>query len=147
MKVSAHIIISFSAGALFWLFTKQIYAGLACFVSGVLIDIDHIIDYIIRFGYRGFTVKKLYQACENTYKKDSARRFKKLYFIFHAYEIAILLWIASIYIKNIYVLAITVGYTTHLIMDCTANPVHPQAYSIVWRAIKGFDIDKLFKGT
>ncbi len=147
MKVSRHIIISFSVGALFWLFTKQLYAGLVCFFSGVLIDVDHIIDYIVNFGCKDLTYKNLTQTCEQTYEKGNNYGFKKLYLIFHAYEIAILLWIVSVYTKNIYNIAIAIGYTTHLIVDCAANPLHLYSYSIVWRAIKNFGSDKLFKDT
>lgn len=145
MKVSRHIIASFSAGALFWLFTKNLYAGILCFASGILIDVDHVVDYVMHCGWKDFSFKRLYLLCEQTRQLVEGGGFKKAYLIFHAGELAILLWIIAIFIKNTYLLAVALGYTLHLTMDYVSNPLYSPSYFIIWRAMKNFDVEKIFR--
>jgi hypothetical protein len=145
MRPSGHIIASFTAGAALWFFTKSIYAGLLCFASGVLVDIDHIAEYIIHHGWRGVTIKNMYRACENTGKHEGHLKFGRLYVVLHAVEIALLLWAITVYTGNIYLLAVTLGYSLHLILDYIGNSIYPFSYFILWRAIKGFRTDKVLR--
>ncbi len=144
MRPSRHIIASLTIGAVLWFFTKSVYAGLLCFASGVLVDIDHILEYIIHHGRKGLSFKNMYEACEQTERQKGDLKFKRLYIILHTAEIVLLLWTITIYTKNIYLLAITWGYSLHLILDCAANPLYPFSYFIFWRAINKFDSSKLF---
>lgn len=144
MRPSRHIIASLTIGALLWLFTRSLYAGFLCFASGILVDLDHILEYIIHHGWKDLTFKNMYEACEQTERQKGDMRFKKLYIIFHISEIAILLWIAAIYTKNIFLLAIAWGYSSHLILDVIGNNTYPISYFMFWRAINKFDSDKLF---
>ena len=132
MKPTAHVIVSFTLGAALWFFTKNLYAGVLCFASGVLVDFDHFIEYIVHFGWKKITFKKIYYACDR-------RVFKRLYIIFHSIEIVILVWIAAICIKNIYLLAVALGYSSHLVMDSLGNPVRASFYFIFWRGVNNFD--------
>ena len=145
MRPSRHIIASLTIGAALWFFTRSLYAGLLCFASGVLVDLDHILEYAIHHGWRDITLENMYTACEETERGEGNLRFKRLYIIFHISEIAILLWIAAIYTKNIFVLAVALGYSSHLILDAIGNKVYPIAYSIFWRAINKFDTNKIFR--
>ena len=147
MKPSRHIIASLTLGAVLWLFTKSVYAGLLCFASGVLVDVDHIVDYIIQHGWRSLTFRNMYEACEQTGRQEGDLKFKKLYIILHSAEIVLLFWAIVIYTKNIYFLAVTLGYSLHLILDRIANPVYSGTYFRVWRAINRFDSSKFFKST
>lgn len=145
MGPSKHVIISFSAGVVLWFFTRSFYAGLLCFASGVLIDLDHILEFAIHHDWKNFTIKNLYEACEHTMKQEGERRFTRSYLIFHAVEIILLLWIAVIYIKNIYLFAFTLGYSLHIILDYIGNPVYFHSYFIFSRVLKKFKTEKIFK--
>jgi len=145
MKSSVHAITSLSIGTLIWFFTKSLYAGILCFISGFFIDIDHIIEYIIHYGWKDFSFKRLFLICEQTCKQEGEERFRKMHLVFHIGELAILFWIVSIYTKNIYLFAITIGYSIHLIMDCIGNSAHPYYIFIMFRAIKDFDTEKLVR--
>lgn len=147
MKLRTHIITSLSAGALLWLFTKSLYAGILCFITGFLIDLDHIVEYIIHYGWKDFTLNKLFLACEQTVKSEGEEGFSKLHLVFHIGEFALLLWIASIYTKNIYLIAISIGYSLHLILDCAGNPLYPHFYFFILRAVKGFRSKELYAKT
>ena len=142
MSPYKHVIASASVGTILWIFTKSFYAGLSCFAAGIFVDIDHIIEYIVHFGWKGVSVRRVYQACEETTLREGEYQFTKLYLIFHAVEVALVLWIVLAFTKNIYLLAVTVGYSTHLIMD-VAKKRSLLSYFIAWRSIKGFDYEKL----
>ena len=144
MKPLNHVIASAFAGAALLFFTKSVYAGLLCFVSGVVVDIDHAIEYVIHYGWKTLTLRNVYRASESTCKRDNETAFKKLHLVFHAYEIAVLFWIAVICTRNIYLTAIALGYSLHLLLDCVGNPTYLSTYSIFWRAAKKFDSEKLY---
>lgn len=141
----SHIAVSFSMGAVVWFFAKSLYAGLACFISGILSDLDHIIEYIIHRGWKNITPRKVYQACEQTTRQEGNDRFPKLYLIFHINEVAILLWIVSLYTKNLYLIAIAFGYSIHMVMDCIGNPTYLYAYFMTWRIINNFNPNRFFR--
>lgn len=145
MKPSVHVIASVSIGAVMWFFTKSVYAGILCFLSGIAVDLDHVIEYVIHYGRKGVGFKRIYEACEQTGMRKGNRQFKKLYFVFHINEIALLLWLVTIYTENIYLLAITVGYSSHLILDCVGNELSPRSYFLVRRIIHNFSADRLFR--
>ena len=138
MRPSFHGIISFSLGALLWYFTKSVYAGLLCFLFGYLIDFDHVIEYALQYGFKNFKSKTIYQTCKLVL-------FDRLYLVFHAYEIMIILWVATVVTKNIYLLGISIGYSSHLIMDVITNPVLPFSYFMTRRFLKQFKIHELMK--
>ena len=138
MRPPKHIIASLTIGAALSLFTKSIYAGLLCFICGIFVDFDHVIEYIVHYGWENITFKKIYHVCEGV-------MFSKVYLVFHIGEIAILLWAATIYTKNVYLLAVALGYSSHLILDCIGNQAYPSFYFMSWRAINKFDKDKFFK--
>ena len=146
MKSSIHAITSFSIGTLVWFFTRSIYAGILCFISGFLIDADHIIEYVMHYGWKDFSFKRFFTICEQTCKQVGDERFQKMHLVFHTGELAILLWIVSIYTKNIYLLSITIGYTVHLVLDYMGNSLaRPHFYFIIWRATKDFNTDMLLR--
>ena len=146
MRPTKHTIVSVSIGAAMWFFTKSIYAGILSFASGILVDFDHFIEYIVHYGWKDLSFKKVYKACEQTETQNGDYRFKKIYLVLHTMEIVILLWMVTIYTKNTYLLAIAVGYSSHLILDYIGNKwLNPFTYFMFWRAIKKFEYDKLFK--
>jgi hypothetical protein len=138
MKPVIHAITSFSLGVVLWFFTKSFSAAFLCFISGTIVDFDHVIEYIIHFGRKSLTLKNLYHVCEEML-------FNRLYVIFHSIELVILFWLAALLIKNIYLLAISMGYTSHLILDLIGNPLHPFSYFLVRRFKKRFVTERLIK--
>ena len=68
----------------------------------------------------------------------------KVYLIFHVGEIVILLWVSFIFFRNIYLIAITLGLSAHLIMDSMAGKVKPQTYFMSYRMKKAFKAREFF---
>lgn len=144
MRFKSHIITSVSLTVTIWVFTRSFWAGVLCFIFGTLIDIDHAIEHGLAFGWKNVSYKNVAYASRRTAKIGKKGGYEKSKLIFHAIELVILTWIAFIYMENIYFFAVALGYSVHMAMDQMANGARPLSYFITWRAIKGFDTDKIF---
>ncbi|MFH1578030.1 MAG: hypothetical protein ABIC18_03055 [Candidatus Omnitrophota bacterium] len=145
MKPVKHLIASISIAAAIYHYTHSLYASLVCIFFGVFPDSDHIIEYIIHYGYNSFTLKKCYTACEQTNKQKGDYQFKKIYFLFHSNEAAFLLCALALYTKNMYLFAAVLGYLMHLILDYIGNPAHPGTYFVIWRAKNKFYTQRVLR--
>ena len=147
MTVMPHIIMSISVGTAVGIFSRSFSVGLVCFLSGLLLDVDHIIEYVINFGWKDFTLKAFYETCRRTAKQEGEPRFKQVHLIFHSLELAFILWLAVFYTKNMYVFAATLGYSVHLILDCLGGErgIDFLFYFIGWRATKKFRASQLIR--
>lgn len=139
LHLLAHIGLSVLAGLLVWkFFGHAIIAFPAAFVGGVLIDLDHLIDYFLAFGakFRLEYFLKGYQFLESD----------KIYIFFHGWEYIILLavagWLAKSNVKikaTVFVLAL--GIFFHLSIDAFTNEgAQIKTYSISYRAKNNFDL-------
>lgn len=140
MFPSRHIIVSVSLSAILIYFTQDIINGIVCFIFGVLIDVDHIIEYIIHRGFskKVFSLPELYQVCERFLKPEEQGGVKKLYLIFHMIEAAVLLWALYIVTQNLYIFSAALGYSGHLLLDALYNKLNPRIYFLTQRILKGF---------
>ncbi len=145
MLPSRHIIASLPLGAAVGFFTESLFAGLLCFLTGIFVDIDHIIDYIIHYGLKAFNFKEAYRCCRNMANPEEEGGIRKLYLFFHAAEFAILLWVGFTFFRNIYLLSIALGYTGHIILDVAANRIKPSAYFITLRIKNKFSTIKFMR--
>lgn len=143
MKLSRHFIVSISLGTIVWILTNSFFASLVCFFSGFFIDVDHIMEYIVHFGWKKFSLKKCYLAYEQPGKQDGFYQFKKSYVVFHSNEFAVVLWLLAIYTQNIIIFGSALGYSSHLLLDNIGNHMHPYSYFILWRVKNNFHIDKV----
>ena len=145
MLPSRHIMLSLPLGVVVGFFAQSVLAGLLCFFSGVLIDVDHLIEHVIHFGLKNLKLKEFYQTCAKLTKREEEGGVKKLYLFLHAGEIAILLWVGFVLFRNIYLLSLALGYTGHLILDAANNALKPWAYFLTLRIKNGFDTTKFIK--
>jgi len=142
MKPEHHIIASIVVSSAIYFFFNSISAALISFVSGVFIDIDHFLDYILH--------GKFSLHLKDYYLFSLERQFSKIYLFFHSFEIIILLWVMISYFKlNLFRIAFVIGLTQHLILDSIFNSytvlINPLAYFFAFRAAKGFRKELLFK--
>ena len=79
MRARYHVIASAGISLGFQVAAHSWPATLGCFLSGVLIDIDHYLEYCIMHKKFPFRYKDLLQFCLN-------HQEKKLFLFFHAYE-------------------------------------------------------------
>lgn len=138
MSPVKHAVISVVAGAGVAAWTQSWVAGLACVVSGVLIDADHHLDYWLANKKFPWTYKQLQAFC-------CPQETGKMYLFLHAFEWQIILWsVIVLFQPGAIWLGIAVGMSVHLIFDQFTNHIQPWSYFIVFRAVNGFAREKIF---
>jgi len=95
-------------------FFKSWPAAIVSFLSGVFVDIDHLLDYYLSHGIT-FNVMKFYEACNQT-------NFSRLLLVFHSYEFIAILWFLAYVMKYEPIwTALAIGSTQHLAFDEIVN--------------------------
>lgn len=140
--LSIHILTSLAAGYIVWKIRKKpAIAFSIAFIGGVLIDLDHLIDYWLAFiwNFRLDYFAKGYQFL----KSD------KIYILFHGWEYAIILTVLAIWViknktaKSI-ILALGISMFFHLSTDLFLNEgAKIGTYSVIYRAKNNFDLKPL----
>lgn len=138
--LSIHLLSGLIAGFLVWrIWKKPVLSYLFSIIGGVLVDLDHLIDYYIAFGWN-FKISyflKGYQFLEN----------ERIYVLFHGWEyvviLAILLIITTNKTSKSIILALTLGLLLHLSADVMLNNIPIRSYSLVYRIKNKFSIQKL----
>ena len=131
MRPIQHIAVSIVASALVWAFFRDTTAAIACFLTGVFIDIDHLIDYAFNYGLR-FRVRHFF----------SAFRYEALENIFvflHSWEF-IVIYLAFLWLVDWKPVAVgaVIGIFVHLLMDHFFNDHSRFAYFLSYRIFHKF---------
>ena len=102
----------------FRLLGQDVSVAVFCIVSGVFIDVDHIIDFRLNRSH-------MHETLETRYRKG------RMYVIFHGIEnIPILATFSVIFPFLIFP---TISYLIHIAMDIYSNAVSHEAYSYIVR--------------
>jgi hypothetical protein len=113
-----HTLASVGLGGLVWATTGSTLAIPTAVAAGVLVDLDHFIDFFD--------------------SKDEGRNCH-MFRPFHAWEYFLAaLVLLVLFWPNTLFLAALLGYLSHLAIDQLTNRVHPLAYLLVFRASRGF---------
>lgn len=140
MSPTAHTIASGVVSITFAYFTRSLGGTLLCFFSGILIDLDHVLDYWIAKKKLPLRYKDLFSFC--AYEKMG-----KVYLVLHSYELHVIFWLAIFYWKlNVLWMGLAVGMTTHLVFDQIVNRcLQPLGY-FAWNRFKhGFSKKYTFR--
>lgn len=137
MKPTSHVMISAVVSAGYFSVFKSWPGALLCMISGVLIDVDHHLDYVFAEGKFPWRYKDLVDHCTGNQRG-------KIYLVFHGYEQLFILWgIISIVQPDVMWIGFSLGATVHLICDQFANPIKPFTYLFFYRLKHKFDPDYL----
>ncbi len=144
MRPLKHLTASTALAGISYAASRDAGCAIACIMSGVLSDTDHLIEY--------------WDYCRKYHQSWDWKEFSTgIYFnkkgtvkvIFHSWELATFLWIAFIMTsedrkKNI-LRGIASGYTLHLILDQIGNNLNPFAYFETYRFIKRWNQEELIE--
>lgn len=126
MKLQHHIAASIIISGLLHAVFKSWTITTASFVSGIFIDLDHIIDYVITHGRR-FDAKHFFRYFNNS-------ECKKAIFILHGWEwLFILAAAAKLTGWNPLLTGVLIGFAQHLMLDQIFNKTSLLAYFFFWR--------------
>lgn len=112
---------------------------LPAILFGVLVDIDHWIDYFGFFGFK-LNLKKFFNPA--TYIKPA----KRVYILFHAWEYLLPLFFISRFLETKLLVPgltgiITSAYLTHLVFDTIIITQSPKSYSLIYRRLNQFKLE------
>ena len=136
-----HFVLAASAGLLIGRYFNKAKLGIiAGIVGGVLIDLDHFLEYFFVFGFHFNPIYFL-----------EGREFlvsNKILLIFHAWEYIPILLIIAWFLRRrknagIFLLALIFGGIVHLTADCVMNDYPLRNYSLIYRATKDFSVPLL----
>jgi len=131
MKFVQHIAVSLVVSALVWFFFRSFTAALACFLTGVFIDIDHLIDYVWNYGWK-FKARHFF-------KSFDYEVFENIVVFLHSWEF-IAVYLALLWLINWQPVALGafVGIASHLLLDHFFNDHSRFAYFLSYRLWHGF---------
>jgi len=122
-----HVIASGAVSLVFFTVSKSWAGAAVCFLSGVLIDIDHFFDLWIARRRVSLSYSELHRFC--SYEKDG-----RLHLVFHSYELHALLWLSVLALGLSWPwVGLAVGTSTHLLIDQLCNPIRPFTYFFLYR--------------
>ncbi len=137
MRLHYHSAFSVTISAILYMIFKSWGLAIACFLSGIFIDLDHFIDYLRENGWP-IKLKKFFQVC---YKCQ----FDRIILLWHGWEWIVLLGIAAWLTDwNPWMTGALIGLSQHIVLDAFSNSSNLQTYSLIWRWKKNFDFDTIF---
>jgi hypothetical protein len=136
MKLHHHTAFSAVISGILYIIFKSWGLATACFISGIFIDLDHIVDYTREHG-RPFNIKNFFRVNNNA-------QYNKILLLWHGWE-WLILWGMAAWLTdwNPWIIGILIGFSQHLVLD-NINSGSRWSYSLFWRWRQGFDFDRIF---
>lgn len=144
MSPKIHISCGIVSGIVTYIATKSLPCSVACGFSNFMFDIDHCLEYTLYcMGTKEKPMIKSFFSGEYFSKK------RTLGVIFHGYEYILLLLLIALTafftrVSSFCIWAgILIGYTEHMILDLIGNDCSVKGYSLIYRMLVHFDINKI----
>ena len=109
MKTSTHVYSSAILSGTIFALTQSAPMAVSAFVSGVLIDLDHVPDFLIFSGER-FSIKAFFSWFHDT-------KWEKVTLLFHSYELYLMLCIITFMYPDPVLVGVLLGCGLHLALD------------------------------
>ena len=125
MRPTNHLAVSTLIGGSIWVATKEPASILLTITTGTLVDVDHLLDMI--------------------WHNILHRRPTGSFFL-HGWE-----WLISMVVLGTYIgfpwwlVAISLGYASHMISDQIFNRTKLFSYSVIYRSFHRFRLEKVFQ--
>lgn len=137
MKLQHHIAVSTIISGILYAIFKSWGLTIASFISGIFIDLDHIIDYLIERGLC-FNAKEF---IDFFYEE----KHQKITLIFHGWELLILWAVAAKLTDfNPWVTGALIGYGQHIVSDYFFSKASLWSYFLIWRWKNRFNSEVIF---
>lgn len=137
-----HVLSAALAGYIIWRFLRRPLLSFgAAFCGAVLVDLDHLIDYFLAFGFTFDLLSFL--------RGEQFAQSDQIYVLFHGWEYTILLAVAVWFLKDnrrlkTAVLGLALGIFFHLLIDVNINRgMTVRSYSVVYRALQHYEMEAI----
>ena len=138
MRLRQHVIASIIFSTLFFMVFKSWTISAVSFFSGILIDLDHVIDYYWEHRKR-LRFNEFF---------DSFYQSRNFFFgtIFHSWELLLLLNLYAFFVSgNSWIIGIAIGFAQHIVLDDIFNKDTSRLkYFFFWRLRYGFNAKRMF---
>lgn len=137
MKPVQHATISAVFAAILYMLFRSWGMAAAAFISGVVIDLDYLLDYVVQNGYPASLddIRRSYEGQRDLWIR-----------VFHGWEWVILLaysaWASG---WNDWITGILAGVVLHIFLDNINWRENVRCYSLLWRWRKGFRHEAIFR--
>ena len=116
MNAVRHLVSSAAGGAAVGAATGSPEIGTAFFIAGWAIDLDHALDFSLKWGPREAFLRMARMGIGPINRPDTAILF------LHAYEVSVLLFaLAAAFPESSWILGAALGQLFHLLLDQTTN--------------------------
>jgi hypothetical protein len=137
MRLHEHGIASMVVSGGVYALTGSVPAAAASFISGILIDTDHVIDYWIQHPFK-LDLAHFFRTCEEL-------RLIKVRLVLHSLELILLLGFLVVMTRSSVLLGVSIGFAQHLAFDQWYNSVDPRTYFLLYRMGVGFKNERIFR--
>ena len=134
LEISAHLILTCLFSLIIYLKSANLNYVVIFVCGGILIDLDHFLDYCLFFKNRF----KLKDFLSHTYIASG-----KIYLILHSWEINLIVLFLGLILQNRALLILALSLALHLSID-NLQRKNPFAYSLIYRITKRFDVKTIF---
>ncbi|MBW2671964.1 MAG: hypothetical protein JRD89_00945 [Deltaproteobacteria bacterium] len=126
MEARYHALVSVALASLF-LLLRQYVAAVSVLVTGILIDVDHEVDYYVVNGKLTLSAYDLSEGLmnHNTYICP-----------LHGWEYPLLLTLMAV--SRPVLLGASLGWWVHLLLDMVTNSIHPLNLFVTYRILNDF---------
>ena len=132
MRLEHHVILSVTFAGLLLAVFRSWEMAVASLLPGVLLDADHVPDFLVQSRER-FTPRRLFIAAYG-------RTFPKAYVLLHGWEWVFLCGLLAWWTDaNPWVFGIYLGWAQHMIADQLMNDANWWSYFFIGRLLHRFD--------
>jgi hypothetical protein len=132
LKPQGHVIVSAGLGALFWAKSRDVRTLAISIIFGVLVDLDHLLDYM-------YAEKRLIFDLKEFMATGYWRKSGRIFLLFHAFEYLPLVYVVWHALKGRkWAVAATAAMSSHVVADHLVNDLKPWGYFILYRLAHRF---------
>jgi hypothetical protein len=125
MAPQGHAVISAGIGVVIWAFTRSVGAAVTAVAVGVLMDVDHLLDYYFWLWREQRT---------------------RILLVLHGFELAVPMFLATwLSGWNPVLLAASIAHLAHMVTDQFTNHPLGLMYLLTYRAAKRFRVRELLR--
>ncbi len=136
MHLKEHIIASSITSAGIYIATRSARMAAVSFAAGVLLDLDHFVDYWKDHSFN-LDIPRFFTACHEC-------DLTKTRLFLHSAELLLFLTAAAYFTRSGVITALALGLCQHLAFDQFSNEIYPASYIFAYRLSKGFRVEAIF---
>lgn len=133
MKSRYHILLSLIISITLFIMVKDLFAAITCFISGVFIDVDHLVDYWMLTGKLTRSTSELMETIEP---------YDLIFIPLHSWEILLTLMLLTPLYPILY--GSTIGFLFHMIADLAFNHAKIEGYLFMYRVNQNWRKESVF---